>query len=127
MVYFVSSPEAGKRDLPLLLSNKKPTAPSTSGVETGTLTSSPEAVVLGLGYTNETVDELRKACNDVSHPVPWLSGGLSQAKFNGVVGTLRSPSEQGPITAEMVKKAMRRLKVEGRFGKDGLYHWWRKV
>lgn len=129
-MHFISSPEAGKKDIPLLLSNKKPTAPSNSGVETAsatTLNKSPEAVVLGLGYTNETVDELREACKDVTKPVPWISGGLSQKQFSGVVGTLRPTAEQGPLTAEMVKKVLVRVKAEGKFGRDGVFHWWERA
>ena len=127
VVHFVSSTDTGKREIPLLLSGEKLSTPSNNGVETATdLNKSPDAVVLGLGFTNATVDELRDACKDVLHPVPWVSGGLSQREFSGVVGAIKPPAEEGPLWAELMKKVLRRIKGEGKFGKDGVYHWWDK-
>ena len=120
----ISSPQTAKRDLPLFLSGQGfPSNPTDGEVGTASYTRQPEAVILGLGYVDEVVYDIRLACKAVTNPVPWILGGLPQAKFDEVIkeGRLKAPSEQGPETAGMVKKALLRVKEDGGFGVDGLW------
>jgi hypothetical protein len=83
-------------------------------------------VVLGLGYYNEVVDEIRQSCHGVGTGVPWLRGGLSQDDFVKMMkdSPPMPPSQQGPLTAEKVKKKLRELVDGGKGGADGVYEWY---
>lgn len=85
-----------------------------------------EAVLLGLGYTNEVVGEIRQGCADITPGVPWLTGGLSNVGFEKMMKTspLPAPETQGPLTADQVKRTLMRLLNEGKGGRDGVYSWW---
>lgn len=121
----MASPEVAKQDLPLLIQHKTPSHSPDGGIGSQAYSQPAQAILLGLGYTNETVDELRQACKGVGSGMLWLSGGYTNSEFEEMMGAnpLPSPEKQGPITAEKVKKALMELLNEGKGGKDGLYYW----
>lgn len=82
--------------------------------------------MLGLGYYNEIVDDLREACTGTVKEVPWLRGGLSKAQVEDLMTNtpLLPIPQQGPITAGKAKKALLKVLEDGKGGDDGVYDWW---
>jgi hypothetical protein len=81
--------------------------------------------LLGLGYYNEIVDELRQACSGTVRGVPWVRGGLAKSDFDDLM-TNNPPApipQQGPVTAGKIKKKLLQLLRDGEGGKDGLFEW----
>ena len=82
--------------------------------------------MLGLGYYNEIVDELRQACAGTARGVPWLRGGLSRAEFEELL--VKNPpapiAQQGPTTASKMKMVLQKLFSDGKGGIDGVYEWY---
>lgn len=122
----MSTPEAAKQDLPRLLQHKDPSQPSDNEIGSQTYSRPAESVLLGLGYTNDVVDELRQTCADIKPGIPWLTGGLSKADFEEMMKSSppASPEKQGPWTAEKVKRTLTKLLNDGKGGKDGVYSWY---
>ena len=88
----------------------------------------PEAILLGLGYTNDIIDELRQSCKGLEPGVPWLTGGFAKTELEEMLRTNPPPppSKQGPITAEKLKTALAKLLNDGKGGQDGLYFWYKQ-
>lgn len=82
--------------------------------------------MLGLGYTNDVVDEIRKACEGAGNGVPWLVGGASKEDFKRLIASksLGPPEQQGPLTAQMQKTKLLEVIENGKGGKDGLFSWY---
>jgi hypothetical protein len=125
VIHFIASPEIAKQDLPALLSGKKPSHASGDGIGSQDYSKQPQAIVSGLGYTNEVLDEIRQSCAGVG-AVPWIRGGLSKARFEDMMKNepLMPPSEQGPISALKAKKVVLDVINSGNGGKDGVFEWW---
>ncbi|KAK3051103.1 hypothetical protein LTR09_007853 [Extremus antarcticus] len=125
VINFFSSPEAAKEDLPRLLAGQPPSAPSGNDIGTQDYSRSPQAVLSGLGYYNEVIDELRAPCRGGGGAVPWVDGGLSKAQFDDMMasGPPISPSQQGPASAVKVKSKVLELINDGKGGVDGVYRW----
>lgn len=117
-----------QKDLPRFLNNDRPLNSSSDGVGSQDYSRRPGAILLGLGYLNDIVDELRQTCNGSARGVPWLHGGLSRSEIQEMM--MKSPPlsmrEQGPITAAMIKKQLLQLLNDGKGGKDGVYVWYER-
>lgn len=124
-IRFISDPEVAKIDLTRLLQHK-PSPSSAEDTGGGADTHRPEAFLLGLGYTNEVVDELRDSCKGVGDGVPWLVGGFSKDEFKKLVDSKRlgPPEKHGPIAAQMQKKKLLEVLREGKGGRDGVFTWY---
>jgi hypothetical protein len=125
VIHFISTPEKARKDLPRFLNNEKPTKSSDDGVGSQDYSRQPEAILLGLGYYNEIVEDLRQACRGTVRGVPWVRGGLSKSEFNDLMAN--SPpapmAQQGPVTAGKIKKKLLQLLDDGEGSKDGLFEW----
>jgi hypothetical protein len=125
VIHFISTPEIARTDLPRFLNNETPTKPSDDGVGSQDYSRQPEAILLGLGYYNEIVDDLRQACSGTRRGVPWVRGGLSKSEFDDLIANnppIPIP-QQGPVTAGKIKKKLLELLADGEGSKDGLFEW----
>lgn len=124
-MHFIASAETAEKDLPLILQHKAPVNASDFGIGTRDYSKPPQAIVLGLGYTNEVVHRFREACKDALYGMPWLTGGYDNAEFEEMMKTSPLPvaEKYGPITAGKVKAVLQGLLAEGKGGKDGVYYW----
>ena len=125
-LHFISDPEVAKADLPRFLRHEPPSTASSGDIGSKDYSRPPEAFVLGLGYTNDVVDEFRKACEGVGKGVPWVVGGLSKDEFRSLVDakSLGPPEQHGPRAAEMQKRKVLEVLSEGKGGKDGMFAWY---
>ncbi|KAL2831598.1 hypothetical protein BJY01DRAFT_108015 [Aspergillus pseudoustus] len=78
-IYFISSPEVAKSELPKLLAGKEP-ARATNDVGTENFTQPPRVLMFGRGYTPEFVQELKRSLEGVAQePVAWAVGDPAKA------------------------------------------------
>ncbi|KAK8149211.1 hypothetical protein G3M48_007861 [Beauveria asiatica] len=80
LVHFVKTPEAGVKDLPLVLKGIPPET-AASGVGTGNIADGAKAVILGGGYDDNDYEVMRKAVDATAldrRPV-WLRNDLRVA------------------------------------------------
>ena len=78
MVHFVKTPEAGVKDLPLVLKGSEPET-AASSVGTGNIVDGATAIILGGGYDDNDYEAMRKAVDAATlerRPV-WLRNDLS--------------------------------------------------
>lgn len=119
LVHFVKTPEAGVKDLPLVLEGSAPeTVPSSVG--TGNIATGATAVILGGGYDDDDYDVMRKAVDAATlkqRPV-WLRNDLS------VVMPPPGP-EYGKAIVVRVKKMLVQLEKDKKLdGSDGNVYWY---
>ncbi|ATY63243.1 hypothetical protein A9K55_007083 [Cordyceps militaris] len=119
VVHFVKTPEAGVKDLPLVLEGSAPeTVPSSVG--TGNIATGATAVILGGGYDDDDYDVMRKAVDAAAlkeRPV-WLRNDLS------VVMPPPGP-EYGKAIVVRVKKMLAKLEKDKKLdGSDGNVYWY---
>ena len=69
VVHLILTPEAGKVQIPALLKGEKE-VPSDSELGSKNYEKAPVAVLLGAGYDDKAIEELRKASEGTN--VPWL-------------------------------------------------------
>lgn len=124
-VHFIADPEIAKKGLPRFLRHELPSSESADGIGSMPYSRPPQAFLLGLGYTNEVVEELRKTCEGVGEGVPWLIGGLSKEEFKKLIDEkqIGPPDEHGPAAAGAQKKRLLGLLQEGKGGRDGVFKW----
>lgn len=108
------------------MQNREPLHPTDGEIGSQAYSKPAEAVLLGLGYTNEDVDDIRRGCANIKPGIPWLTGGLSKVDFEEMMRTnpLPAPEQQGPLTAEKVKRTLMEVLNERKGGRDGVYSWW---
>ena len=124
VIHYIDSPEAGVRDLPLLLNKKPPTSQSAGDVGSQIYTRPPQAVILGGAYTNDIVETLRKACDGVQPGVPWLKSGVSPDDLGKAAAKDPRPLRERVLeSATKMKALLIKLVNEGKFGSDGGYVW----
>lgn len=108
MVHFVLTPEAGVKDLPLVLGGKAPETAPRSSVGTGNVSAGAKAIILGGGYTDSDFDSMHKAVNAANlerQPV-WLRNDL----------TVEAPPPgpaYGKAVVGRVKQVLAKLENEG--------------
>lgn len=125
-IHFISDPKIAKTDLPRFLRHETPSSNTSEGIGSSDYSRPPEAFLLGLGYTNDVVEELRNACRDVPNGLPWIVGGCSTDDFKRLVEakSIGPPEQNGPITAKKQKKKLMEVLQQGNGGKDGVFAWY---
>ncbi|KAM0743797.1 hypothetical protein ACQRIT_001111 [Beauveria bassiana] len=118
LVHFVKTPEAGVKDLPLVLKGSAPET-AASSVGTGNIADGAKAVILGGGYDDNDFEMMRKAVDATTlerRPV-WLRNDLSVA--------MPPPGpEYGKAVVVRVKNLLRKLDKENSLdGADSNMYW----
>ncbi|KAM3464365.1 hypothetical protein NHJ6243_002421 [Beauveria neobassiana] len=118
LVHFVKTPEAGVKDLPLVLKGSAPET-AASSVGTGNIADGAKAVILGGGYDDNDYEVMRKAVDATTlerRPV-WLRNDLSVA--------MPPPGpEYGKAVVVRVKNLLSKLDKENRLnGADSDMYW----
>ncbi|KAH9883817.1 hypothetical protein F4778DRAFT_788282 [Xylariomycetidae sp. FL2044] len=117
VIHFISSPEQGQADIPLLLSGS--TAPTTpSPVGTGDYTQPPRAVVVGPNYDDAWIEALRAQMGALQVPVlkPDL-GGNSQGPPSA--GAAAPGPEMAKMAAQRALVVLNKLGGEGKLASKG--------
>ncbi|KAB8073440.1 hypothetical protein BDV29DRAFT_136889 [Aspergillus leporis] len=88
VTYFVMSVEDGIRNLPLILSGSTP-ANDKSSLGSKNYSAPPKAVILGGGYDDEAVTQLREAVTSSPGTVkiPWLKADPEKTKAGPTPGS----------------------------------------
>ncbi|KAL8736648.1 MAG: hypothetical protein Q9166_000014 [cf. Caloplaca sp. 2 TL-2023] len=76
-IHLILSPAAGKTQIPVLLQGKVPPSDDADNLGTKNYSKTPAAVLLGGGYEDADVAEMREACKNDSR-VPWLRADVSK-------------------------------------------------
>ncbi|KAH8710312.1 hypothetical protein HC256_007157 [Beauveria bassiana] len=118
LVHFVKTPEAGVKDLPLVLKGSAPET-AASSVGTGNIADGAKAVILGGGYDDNDYEMMRKAVDATTlerRPV-WLRNDLSVA--------MPPPGpEYGKAVVVRVKNLLSKLDKENSLnGADSDMYW----
>lgn len=126
VVHFISTPETAKKDLPNFLLQQPPSEPTSDDIGSQNYSRPAEAFIFGLGYTNDMIHDLRKACEGVGQGVPWLIGGRCIQEFRELVASkaLGPPETLGPINAQKQKTKLLEVLREGKGGEDGVFRWY---
>jgi len=111
----ILSLEAGVLELPVLLRGEKLSPGDPDNIGTKNYSKQAEAILVGGGYDEAMVSEMREACKGVSK-VPWLR--LDKSKPMPEVGPA-----YGAAVVERSKSALGQLAKEGKMGSDGLYFY----
>ncbi len=119
VVHFVTTPEAGVKDLPLVLQGSAPET-AASSVGTGNVAAGATAVILGGGYDDNDYETMRKAVDAATlarRPV-WLRNDLSVA--------MPPPGpEYGKAVVVRVKNLLAKLDKENSLdGSDSSTYWY---
>lgn len=120
VIHHLTDMEALATELPLLLSGKKPTQPSSGDVGSQDYSRPAEAVVTGGAITVSMVEVLRSKCQE-SLKVPWMTQGMTEQERDVKLQQPPDPVKYGPIVAKRMKEAMRRVREGGKWGQDGVY------
>lgn len=119
MVHFVKTPEAGVKDLPLVLMGSEPET-AASSVGTGNIVDGATAVILGGGYDDDDYEAMRKAVDAATlerRPV-WLRNDLS-------VDMPPPGPEYGKAVVVRVKNLLAKLEKEKKLdGSDSSSYWY---
>jgi hypothetical protein len=112
VIHVILSLEAGKSEIPVILQGRKPPPSGIENLGTQNYSRKPAAVVLGGGYDDNDVAELRDACNGEFN-VPWLRPDLSKA-------TPPLGPAYGKAMVERVKSCLKTLAEDGKPEQDGI-------
>ncbi|OAA69293.1 hypothetical protein LEL_10169 [Akanthomyces lecanii RCEF 1005] len=119
LVHFVKTPEAGVKDLPLVLKGREPET-ATSSVGTGNIVDGATAIILGGGYDDNDYEAMRKAVDAATlerRPV-WLRNDLS-------VEMPPPGPEYGKAVVVRVKNLLAKLEKEKKLdGSDSNSYWY---
>ncbi|KAJ4356034.1 uncharacterized protein N0V89_004061 [Didymosphaeria variabile] len=111
VIHFVLTPEAGKTQIPALLRGEKEVT-SDSGLGSKNYERAVEAVLLGAGYSDEEVEEMREASAGIKS-MPWLRPDTS--KPAPPLGP-----EYGKALVARIKKTLKELNEKGNMSKDAV-------
>lgn len=123
VVYFVTSPQTGLIEIPLLLKGEVPTsasAPGGTNVGTGNLSiGAPKAIVVGITYDNAWIAAAHKEIAAAGKHIPILKPDVSAG------GAAAPSAEKAKVVAERAVKVLRKLEEEGKLdgGDDGIYSY----
>ncbi|KAF2128402.1 hypothetical protein P153DRAFT_367553 [Dothidotthia symphoricarpi CBS 119687] len=117
VIHIILTPEAGAKDIPLLLSGKTP--PETSSNHgSQNYTQPPIAVAVGGGFDNDTFNQMKDACKDIKETV-WVR---SQLNVEGGMPPLSDTEAFGARIGERIKAKFGELGVGTEEGtKEGLF------
>ncbi|KAJ5151889.1 hypothetical protein N7492_010184 [Penicillium capsulatum] len=110
VIHFIMTPEAGQVQIPVLLRGEA--APSASELGTRDYGRKVEAIILGGGYDDEAIQQLRTAAGSLS-TVPWLRAD-----------TTKPTPPLGPAYGEClvarIKETVKKLQAGGEMEKDAV-------
>lgn len=119
MVHFVSSPEAGVAELPLILQGITPKS-TASKIGSGNITGLAKAVILGGAYSESDYQTMKTVVDRAAldHTPVWLR--KDEAKISPPPGP-----EYGKHIAARVMELLKQLEEDGKLnGKDGQLYWY---
>ena len=70
VVHLILNADAGKVEILAILRGESPASSSGEGLDTRDYSRLPAAIVLGRGYEETTINEMRAACKDAPNQVP---------------------------------------------------------
>ncbi|KAK7179065.1 uncharacterized protein CC84DRAFT_1165425 [Paraphaeosphaeria sporulosa] len=111
VIHFILTPEAGKNQIPALLKGDKNVL-SDSGLGSKNYERTAEALLLGAGYSEEEIEEMREASKEVKG-VPWLRPDTE--KPAPPLGP-----EYGKALVARIKETMNGLAEKGEMGQDAV-------
>ncbi|KAI1765382.1 hypothetical protein GGR53DRAFT_490218 [Hypoxylon sp. FL1150] len=122
VVHFVTSPQAGLADIPIVLRGEIPTSVTGGNkVGSGNLAhGTPRAVVLSGSYDDAFVERLRKEIAAVGRSVPIL-----KLEHAGAAAQTKPTADQTKAVADRAVKALKKLEDEGKLDgdNDGVYSY----
>lgn len=111
VVHLILTPEAGKSQIPLLLKGEKE-VPSDSELGSKNYEQPPVAVLLGAGYDDEAIEQMREAAKgtknvpwlrpDTTKPAPPLGPEYGKALVARIKETIKELGEQGKMDEDAV-------------------------
>ena len=113
VIHLILTPEAGKSEIPALLRGETPKS-STDIEDIGTKNYSkpPAVVILGAGYDDSQIAEMREACEgkssipwlrpDISKPAPPLGPAYGKALVDRIKVLLKELAEEGKLEGDAV-------------------------
>ncbi|KAL8722227.1 MAG: hypothetical protein Q9181_007537, partial [Wetmoreana brouardii] len=110
VIHLILSTSAGKAEIPSLLRGEVPPANDADNLGIKNYSEAPTAVILGGGYEDSHVAEMRQACQDDSK-IPWLRPDLS--KPAPPLGP-----EYGKARVQRVKSCLSNLEEGGKMNED---------
>ncbi|KAF2867544.1 hypothetical protein BDV95DRAFT_582356 [Massariosphaeria phaeospora] len=115
VIHFVLTPEGGKAQIPTILSGQKDvTTDSTLGTKNYEQT--PVAILIGAGYDDQALDEMRAAAKDAK-AVPWLRPDVT--KPAPPLGP-----EYGKALVARIKETIKDLSEQGKLENNGDVVWY---
>jgi len=106
VIHIILSPAAGIAEIPAVLSGEAGSIDTSENIGTKNYSKAAAAVILGAGYEDAQVDEMRAACNkinvpwlrcDMSKPAPPLGPGYGEALVQRVKVLLSQLAEEGKM------------------------------
>jgi len=114
--------EDGRTNIPLILSRRKPSS-QQSNLGSQDFSQVPRAVLLGGGYDDAAIEELRKTAMETPgrRKVPWLKADQQKTAAGSQPGT----KEYVESIATRIKEALRLLEAEGKLdgSEDCIFSW----
>ncbi|KAI1322180.1 hypothetical protein F5Y16DRAFT_52575 [Xylariaceae sp. FL0255] len=106
----IQSVPAAKADLPHLLAGREPPNPPTNNVGSGEYGRPARAVLVGRGFTEAQVNELRELFDsDAAEPVLWAAGkDTEKAKVQATMGS-KNDDMPPPGYEKIIENTMRGL------------------
>ncbi|KAE8383713.1 hypothetical protein BDV26DRAFT_250673 [Aspergillus bertholletiae] len=116
VIHFITTTEAGEQQIPALLRGEKDSnnIPTTT-IGSGNYDRGVGAVILGAGYDDQAVQQLRDAAAGLAS-VPWLRPDL------GLPAPPLGP-EYGRALVARIKEMVGVLKAQGRMGADAVVYY----
>jgi hypothetical protein len=111
VIHLILTPSAGKTQIPALLRGEKD-VPSASSLGSKNYKNSPVAIILGAGYGDEMIEQMRDAAKGTKE-VPWLRPDTS--KPAPPIGP-----EYGKAMVMRIKETVEVLQERGDLGKGGV-------
>ncbi|KAL8818095.1 MAG: hypothetical protein Q9223_003190 [Gallowayella weberi] len=112
-IHLILSPATGKTQIPALLRGEVPPSDDADNIGTRDYSKPPAAVILGAGYEDSHVAEMRELCKSDSK-IPWLKPDLS--KPAPPLGP-----DYGKAMVQRVKSRLAELSAGGQMNGDGVY------
>lgn len=117
VIHLILSLDQGKHELPILLQGKEVSSSNEEAAALGTHDYSEKAaaILLGAGYDDDAVKEMRAACGDYLS-IPWLRPDNS--KPAPPLGP-----EYGKALVARAKETLAELKSNGEINQDGIHYY----
>ncbi len=115
VLHVILSPSAGTAEIPAILRGEVPATTETENLGSKAYSKKAVAVIMGGGYDDAAIAEMRKACQGAGN-VPWLRPDLTKAAPPLGPG-------YGEALVERVKALLKELAEKDEMGRDGVYFY----